>query len=177
MYIRTDKYQYHALVSDDNRVTGLCYNDKGILSSEQMRIGVTQEKVQLQFATQQPFHTTHTPPISPIPQWFQCSATMTEVNRIRLYTDNKKPQKPTVGMLLIYETREELLGQFGYDHDIEDYELTGPVYYFSGNTQTGPCTKVVCNREMGEGWIKLPQNAELVWWFRFDCSVLEIIEE
>lgn len=102
---------------------------------------------------------------------------MTGVDRIRLYTDNEKPHKPTVGILLIYEDHEELLGQFGYDHDVENYELTGPLYFFSGQTQIGPYTKVVYNRETGEGWVMIPRNAELVWWFTPGCSVLEIIQE
>lgn len=103
---------------------------------------------------------------------------MAGVSRIRLYTDNEEPHKPTVGMLLVYEDHQEMLGQFGYhDHHIEEHDLTGPLYFFAGKTQMGPYIKVACNREMGQGWVMIPQHAELVWWFTAYCSVLDIIEE
>lgn len=100
---------------------------------------------------------------------------MAGVTRIQLYTDNKKQHQPAVGMLLVYNSREEWLGHLGYDCDIENLELTGPMYFFSGLTEMGPYTKIVCNREMGEGWSMIPQTAEIVWWFTSSCSYLEIV--
>lgn len=144
-----------------------------------MKIGVTHENGPMVPLSDPPLQATHILPPSPIPQWFQSSGVMTGVNHIQLYTDNKKPHKPTVGMLLIYTDHEESLGQLGYGCDVELFELTGShtMYYFSGQTEMGPYTRIVCNREMGEGWSIVPRTAEIVWWFTPRCSYVEIISE
>lgn len=100
---------------------------------------------------------------------------MTGVDHIQLYTDNNKPHKPTIGMLLIYTNHKESLGHLGYECDVESFELTGPLYFSSGQTKMGPYTKVVCNKEMGEGWSMVPRTAGVVWWFTSSCSHLEIV--
>ena len=173
-----DQYQYQPLVRHNaHRVTGFCYNDKGGLFLGQNRIGVLYEDESLGMLPDPPSQITHALPNSRIPQWFKSSGSLAGVSHIRLCVDNKKSHKPTVGMLLLYANRQESLGQWRYDCDVDDFELTGPVYFFSGETKTGPYTKVVCNREMGEGWNEITRTAGVVWWFTPDCSHIELSGE
>lgn len=175
---RQDKYRHRPLVKHNaHRVTGFCYNDKGWLFSGQNRIGVIHEDESLGMLPDPPSHITHAPPNSRIPQWFKSSGSLTRVSHIRLCVDNTKPHKPTVGMLLLYANRQEWLGQWRHDCDVDDFELTGPVYFLSGEAKTGPYTKVVCNREMGEGWNEITRTVEVVWWFTPNCSHIELSGE
>ena len=174
---RQNEYQYQLLATHNARITGFCINEKGVLSSEQMRVGVTQEDKLLESLPAIPLQASHILPHSSIPQWFQSCGTMTGVTRVQLYTDNTKPHQPTIGMLLVYTDHEEWLGHLRYDCDMENLELTGPMYFFSGETEMGPYTKIVCNKEMGEDWSMVPRTAEIVWWFTPCCSYLDIVEQ
>ncbi|RMZ72815.1 hypothetical protein GMOD_00009865 [Pyrenophora seminiperda CCB06] len=173
---RQHQYRYQPLLEKNAyQITGFCYNDRGCYSSAQRRFGVTSADEPLGTLPDEPFQATHTLPNLPILYWFKSSGSFTGVSHVRLCVDTKKPHEPTVGMLLLYEDRQESLGQWRYDCEIRDYELNGRMYFFPGETKSGPYTKISCNDEMKDGWIEIPQTAEVLWWFKSNCSRLEIV--
>jgi hypothetical protein len=172
---RQDQYRYKPLLEQNaHQITGFCYNDEGILSSGQTRIGVTYEEKRIGPLSDQPFQASHALPNSPITQWYMSSAPITGVVHVRLFVDTNKSHKPTVGMLLSYSDRQESLGQYGSDYDVEGFELKRSMYFSSGETELGPYTKIACNSEKGQGWREIPPTAEVVWWFTADCSQLDV---
>lgn len=62
---RQNEYRHQTLVTRNARITGFCFNDKGVLSPEQVRIGVTQEDESLESLESLPifpFQPTRLPP-------------------------------------------------------------------------------------------------------------------
>lgn len=169
------EYRYEALVEQSaHRITGFCYNDKGGLPSSQAKIGVTYEEKPMGPLSNPPFQAAYTLPNSRIPQWFVSSACLAGALHVRLFVDTKQPHTPTMGMLLTYGNRQESLGQCRFDCDVEDYDLTGPIYFSSGETEFGPYTNITCNSVKEQGWREIPPTAKLVWWFTATCSQLDV---
>ncbi|KAJ5060964.1 hypothetical protein PSV09DRAFT_2381378 [Bipolaris maydis] len=170
------RHRYEPLVIQNAyRITGFCYSNKLSVSTLQTKIGVTHEEKPIGPLTNPPCQDEYTIPNHWIPQWYVSSACLSGVTHVRMFVNNKESHKPTMGMLLSYENHQESLGQYRFDCDVEDYDLTEPMYFFSGDTQIGPYIKVICNGEEKPDWTEIPRTAKLVWWFTAACSWLDVL--
>ncbi|EMD67359.1 hypothetical protein COCSADRAFT_34185 [Bipolaris sorokiniana ND90Pr] len=189
---REHRYRFEPLLKQNAyRITGFCYNDDAVLFSGRLKIGVTYEGKAIGSLTTPPLQAAYTMPKPWIPQWWASSpslagaskrrgwnvssASLARANHVRMFVNNKKSHKPTMGMLLSYEDHQESLGQYRFDCDVEDYDLTGPMCFFSGETILGPYIKIICNSEEKPGWTEIPRAAKLVWWFTDVCSQLDVL--
>ncbi|EUC46163.1 hypothetical protein COCMIDRAFT_36123 [Bipolaris oryzae ATCC 44560] len=170
------RYRYEPLVEHNtHQITGFCYNDNGNSSSRQKYIGVTHDEKPIEPLPDPPWQAAFTPPNHWIPQWFMSSACLAGAIRVQTFVNNKESHRPTMGMLLSYESHQESIGQYRFDWDVEDLDVTAPMYFFSGDTKFGPYVKVICNGEEKPDWKKIPRTARLVWWFTAVCSDLDVL--
>lgn len=75
--------------------------------------------------------------------------------------------------MLVYANRQEALGQWRPDCEVEDVELVEQISFLPGETDKGPYVRIIPDRDMGEGWSTVNRTAELVWWFTPHCSQVE----
>ncbi|XP_014550746.1 hypothetical protein COCVIDRAFT_31588 [Bipolaris victoriae FI3] len=171
-------YRYEPLVKQNAyRITGFCYNNKTTGSSLQTKIGITHKEKPVGPLPSPPRQAAYTLPNHWIPQWYVSSACLSGVTHVRMFINNKTSHKPTVGMLLSYENHQISLGQYRFDCDEEDFDLTGPMYFFCGDMELRPYVKVICNdgEEKKPDWKEIPRTARLVWWFTAICSQLDVL--
>ncbi|KAF2175337.1 hypothetical protein K469DRAFT_680190 [Zopfia rhizophila CBS 207.26] len=182
-YIHPDcrsNYRFQSLGSQlGHHVTGFCYNDMGITAS-------TKFKLTLAHALEETTHCTalepsfgpiaNIPESCAIPDWFYSHASLDGVMRIRMCMDKQKPHLPCIGIVLVYSEREEALGQWRFDREIEEIDPSGSIYLCVGRTKVGPYVKgiVVEKPSEEEDWCEITLAGTISWWFTSECSQVVI---
>jgi hypothetical protein len=78
-------------------------------------------------------------------------------------------------VLLVYADRQESLGQWRHDWEVESIEPTGSIWVFSDrDAETNHFVNISGCVEQGKGWREIPMTAEIVWWFTAYDSVIEV---
>ncbi|OCL09030.1 hypothetical protein AOQ84DRAFT_339513 [Glonium stellatum] len=168
-------YRFQSLGSQiGHRVTGFCYNDMGIAASTrfQFTLGHASGKTTRCMNLKPSFGPiANIVECSAILDWFYSYALLEGVTCIRVC-----PHRPCIGVILVYSGREETLGQWRFDRDIEKITPSGPIYLCMDKTEIGPFVKgIVGEKPSEEGdWREINVTDTISWWFTSECSQVVI---
>ena len=120
----------------------------------------------------------HIPERFLIPDWFYSNVSLEGIIRIRMCVDKQKPHFPCIGIVLVYSKREEALGQWRFDRDIEEIVPSGSIYLRVGKTQAGPYVERIVGDKPSheENWKEITLTGRISWWFTSKCSQV-VVEE
>ncbi|OCL06563.1 hypothetical protein AOQ84DRAFT_74349 [Glonium stellatum] len=118
----------------------------------------------------------NSPELSPSIYWFYSCALLNDIVYIYIYVDKQMPHHPCIGILLVYSGREEALGQWRFNRDIEEITPSGPIYLCMDRTKIGPYVKSIVGESPSEegDWRKIDMAGKISWWFTFQCSQVVI---
>jgi hypothetical protein len=79
----------------------------------------------------------------------------------------------------VYSEREEALGQWRFDRDIEELVPSGSIYLREGRTEIGPFVERIVGDKppVEENWEEIALTGRISWWFTSECSHVVVEEQ